>query len=534
MQAQASSPEDALRQAMQKQRAGDLEGAVPGFRQFLASHPKEVAVRSNLGVMLAHLGRYDEAIVEYKQAADLDPNNGGILLNLGLAFYKSGRISEAVPAFSHARNLAPENPQTSLLLADCYLRMGQNKNVIELLQPVEQRNSSDLAIAYLMGMALLRDGQVQQGQTRVDKILRNGDSAEARFLLGTQMFAAGDFPAAVKQFAAATDLNPSLPDLQASYGRALLNTGDPDAAAAAFGKELTTDPNHFEANLYLAQILSARQKWDEAEPLVQRALAVRPTSLEVQLLTADVQIGEGHTQQAQQTLGHTEKAWPQSPAVHQRLIQIYQRVHATAAEQREKRLLAKLERSRQAIGASPAVGDPAPEFAATKAGSGDNFSLAQLRKSGPILLVFGSYTCPNFRGAAAALNRLFSQYKSRIPFYLIYIREAHSTTGWMSTQNQREGVVLPLAANMAEQKEHATMCVRKLHIDFPALLDGMDGAAERAYSAWPSKAVLVDHQGRILFSTGLSEQDFNPLRFEAKLRKLSGTMAQSHSPQGAR
>jgi len=64
--AQSSSPEDALRHAMEQQKTGDLEGAVRGYRAFLAERPNEVAVQANLGVLLAHLGRYDEAIAEYK------------------------------------------------------------------------------------------------------------------------------------------------------------------------------------------------------------------------------------------------------------------------------------------------------------------------------------------------------------------------------------------------------------------------------------------------------------------------------------
>jgi tetratricopeptide (TPR) repeat protein len=529
---QTASPEEALQQAMQQQQAGDFEAAILGYRQFLAAHPQEAAVRSNLGVIFAHLGRYDEAIGEYKQAADLDPGNGGIFLNLGLAYYKEGRIPDAVPAFMRARSLVPENAQATLLLADCYLRMGQNRDVIDLLQPAEQQNPADLAIAYLMGMAYIRNGQLPEGQIRVDKILRKGDSAEARFLLGIQMFAAGDYPSAVKQFAGATELSPNLPDLQASYGHALLNTGDPDAAADAFRKELANDRNHFEANLYLGQILTARQKWNEAAPLAQRALTVRPNSLDAKLLVADVQMGQEDWPQAKQTLEQVEKSLPQSPAVHWRLLRAAEATHSTAAAQREKRLLAKLEGSRPIAGV--AAGDPAPEFIATKPNSEGKVALAQLRKSGPVLLIFGSYTCPNFRGAAAVLNQLYSRYKSEIPFYLIYIREAHSTADWMSTQNQREGITLPPAANTAEQQEHAAMCVRKLHIDFPTLLDGLDGTAEKAYSAWPSKAVLVDHHGRILFSTGLSEQDFDARRLEASLKKLSGTMAPARSSQGAR
>src|SRR5258705_11413121 len=82
---QSPTPEDALRHAMELQQSGDLEGAVRGYRAFLSERPNEVAVQANLGVLLAHLGRYDEAIVEYKKAQALDAKNPGIILNLGLA-----------------------------------------------------------------------------------------------------------------------------------------------------------------------------------------------------------------------------------------------------------------------------------------------------------------------------------------------------------------------------------------------------------------------------------------------------------------
>jgi len=399
--------------------------------------------------------------------------------------------------------------------------MGQNKNVISLLKPVEAQQSDDPAIAYLLGMALIRDGQVEEGQKRVDRILRKGDSAEARLLMGSQMFEAGDFPAAVKQLGGAIELNPSLPGLQGLYGQALLNTGDPDAAAAAFRKELESDPNHFESNLYLSQILLARSKWSEADPLVRHALQVRPDSLEANLALADLQIGEGKLQNARQELLASNKKWPQSPAVHQKLSAVYEKLNLSTDAAREKKLAASLESKQARASEGPSIGDLAPDFAVTKIGSDEKVTLAQLRREGPVLLVFGSYTCPNFRGAADLLNKLYPEYKDRLPFYLIYIREAHSTTDWASTRNQREGVVLPPARNMNERQDHATMCVRKLHIEFPALLDSMNGAAEKAYAAWPSKAYLVDKRGKILFSTALGEQDFRRERLEAALRKAS-------------
>ena len=90
--------------------------------------------------------------------------------------------------------MAPGNLQSTLLLADCDLRLGQNKSVIALLRPLEQENAGNLAVVYLLSMALIRDGEVQEGQRLVDEILRQGDSAEARFLLGSQMFASVTVP----------------------------------------------------------------------------------------------------------------------------------------------------------------------------------------------------------------------------------------------------------------------------------------------------------------------------------------------------
>ena len=97
--------------------------------------------------------------------------------------------------------MTPDNLQVTILLADCQLRMGENKNVIALLTPVEAQDPDNLAIDYMLGTALISRWPNAEGQKRVDRILRNGDSAEARFLLGSQIFSASDFPAAVKQFA---------------------------------------------------------------------------------------------------------------------------------------------------------------------------------------------------------------------------------------------------------------------------------------------------------------------------------------------
>ena len=54
--------------------------------------------------------------------------------------------------------------------------MGENKRVIALLEPLAQSRPDDLAIAYMLGTALMRDDQPSRGKVIIDRILRHGDS----------------------------------------------------------------------------------------------------------------------------------------------------------------------------------------------------------------------------------------------------------------------------------------------------------------------------------------------------------------------
>ena len=153
-------------------------------------------------------------------------------MNLALAYYKTAQISGRRGRTGEGRHSSSlRNRQAVFLLADCDLRLGENKKVIELLSPLEKESPNDKALIYLLGTALIRDNQPARGQVLVDRILRDGESAEARLLLGTTKMNAQDFAEALVDLKKAAELNPQLPDVFSYYGMALLSTGDVAAAA---------------------------------------------------------------------------------------------------------------------------------------------------------------------------------------------------------------------------------------------------------------------------------------------------------------
>ena len=514
----ADDPMTIAQRAWQLQQAGDYAAAVDAYCAFLKLRPDEAGARSNLGAALVKLGRYDEAIEEYQKAEKLLPGERRIGVNLALAYEKSGRVREASNKLATLHAEQPQERQITLLLADCELQMGDYDRVIELLQPVERDDPSDLATAYMLGTALIRAGRSVEGQVLLDRILRNGDSAEARFLLGTQFFESGDYPSAVKELASAIELNPSLPQLQSFYGLALLNTGDPVGAAAAFRRELAENPNDYASNLALGQILIVSKRYDEALPLIEAALLHRPESIEAGLALGECLSGAGKLQEARERLEAVTRAVPASLQAHRDLLSVCTRLHLEPEAARERATVSRLDREAAAKEGGPQINALAPDFELPEAGQKRQVRLSDFRGKTPVVLVFGSYSCPNFRASADALNALFQHYGRQTPFFLVYIREAHSAGDWQSTRNVREGIAVAPALTMGDKEAHAVMCTRELHLKFPALVDSMEGSVEAAYAAWPSRAFVIGADGRVRYSTRLTQLDFHAEAMEAALR----------------
>jgi len=346
--ASAQTPQALVQDAISKQKAGDLNGAVKEYREFLKDHPEATVVRSNLGAALAGLGRFEEAVNEYKLALRQSPALPGARLNLALAYYKMGRIADAASELAKVHGEDTANGQATLLLADCYLRMDQNKNVIRVLQPAERSHPDDMAIAYLLGTAYIRDKQVAQGQPLVDRILRNGDSAAAHLMMGSAKMSVADFAGARDEFAKAVALNPNLPQVHVLYAQALQVTGDSDQALKEFEAELAADPFNYDANLQIGALLRLEQNYDEAKRYFARALKTRPGDLAVRYQLAVIALSEGKADEARSDLESIIKAAPQFTEAHVSLSMAYYRLKRPTDGKRESDIVQKLTAEAQA------------------------------------------------------------------------------------------------------------------------------------------------------------------------------------------
>lgn len=119
-----------------------------------------------------------------------------------------------------------------------------------------------------------------------------------------------------------------------------------------------------------------------------------------------------------------------------------------------------------------------------------------------------------------ALNRLYREYRDRAVFYVVYIQEAHPIDAWQVNDNLEDDVLVASTRTSDERYTAAGVCVTKLGIELPAVIDGPDNHTERAYTGWPDRLYVIDRAGRVAYKSAAGPFGFKPAQLEATLKRI--------------
>ncbi|WP_328474376.1 redoxin domain-containing protein [Actinoplanes sp. NBC_00393] len=105
----------------------------------------------------------------------------------------------------------------------------------------------------------------------------------------------------------------------------------------------------------------------------------------------------------------------------------------------------------------------------------------------PVLLVFGSRTCPVTESAGPILNELHRDFGDRVRFVLVNTREAHPGEKFGQPRTPQD------------KRRHAEELRRHHALQFEVAVDDLDGGLHQAMSPKPNSAYLLDPAGVIRF-----------------------------------
>ena len=159
----------------------------------------------------------------------------------------------------------------------------------------------------------------------------------------------------------------------------------------------------------------------------------------------------------------------------------------------------------------PEPGEEMPDFhlATTDGGRVRKSDFVGMR---PVLLSFGSVTCPMTIDANPKLKHLHEEFGDRVAFVSLYVREAHP------------GDRYPQPETMEQKLSFARELQERDRLPWPVAVDGVEGELHQRLDPKPNALYIMDSDGRVAFRALWSNDR------EGVLRKALEDVANGRSP----
>jgi arylsulfatase A-like enzyme/Flp pilus assembly protein TadD len=162
------------------------------------------------------------------------------------------------------------------------------QEAIPLLKRVLE-DAPEMPVANMQyGMAQARLGNYSEALAPLQKAVKLvPDNGMGHYELGLALFETGDWKAAAPEFEAAVVKAPRWTDAHFSLAAVYARIDRVPDAMKELDITLSSDPDHYRANLLRGRILSLQNNAGQALPNLERAVKMQPTSVEAHLFLAD-------------------------------------------------------------------------------------------------------------------------------------------------------------------------------------------------------------------------------------------------------
>lgn len=256
--------------------------------------------------------KYAEAIIEYKNVLKIDPNNAQAHFGLADAFLRTSRLRQGYWELREAVRLDPSNAAARLQYGHLSRLAGELEEALAQADAVIEIDP-DRPAAYLLR------GQSLDGLKRYDEAQISYEEAVERFpedpapllLLANFHLRQGDPELAEPLFRKLTEVEPSFNSWAALAGFLARENRDEEAEAAyRKAQELADEEQVSISHRVLASFYYARERFDEAESVLQAALDKRPGDLDLIYVLARFYAARGESDRADAMIEEATRAQP--------------------------------------------------------------------------------------------------------------------------------------------------------------------------------------------------------------------------------
>jgi tetratricopeptide (TPR) repeat protein len=241
-----------------REAQGSLLEAVNEYQEAMRLDPENIKFVFDLGAELILHENYAAALAVYQSAEARFPDSSRIFLGLGAVQFLSGKTDESVGAFLKAVDLDPTFEPAYVFLGEaCTFSGTRSGQVAAKLATLAAKDPKNFGAQYYLGAVLIhqmdQDGNVtllREATAALDKAaLLKPKDARVYYQRGELFRLQSKFAESIRQYTAASELDPKFPEPLYKLGQVYLKLHKPDESKASFARHKEV-LKRTEANLY--------------------------------------------------------------------------------------------------------------------------------------------------------------------------------------------------------------------------------------------------------------------------------------------
>ena len=274
-----------------------------GERQTAESYYRTALLQAwmMLGAVRVTTGRLQEAREAFERASSSAIENRAALQSLAIVQLQMGEGDAAVEILTRMASRAPRDVQLRLSLAEALVATGKPAQAAQELDEALATTPADPEILFALASAYLRVKKVEAAETLFARVVKARPLPETHVLIGRTYRDFAYYDRARSALRAALRLDPRVRRAHYYLGTsAILEEGVVrlDEAITEFRKELQIAPGDTLATLRLGVVLVEARRYEEAMPLLERAVREPTPPYDAWLYLGRSQLATGRAAEA--------------------------------------------------------------------------------------------------------------------------------------------------------------------------------------------------------------------------------------------
>lgn len=250
-----------------------------------------------------------------------DPNKRKLrMLNSGIEYVGNRKYQEAIIQFRNAVQLDPRFAAAHYQLARAYLNVGNSAAAYRELNETVGLDPANLDARLNLAKLMIGYRQYDKAQEEAETIIKtDAKNAAAHTVLGERYMLVHDLPNALAELKRAVELDPQRVEGYAAVGSVYLAQGKTAEAEAAYKKAIEVSPKSVQAYVAVGEFFFSRQKMAEAEAAIQTACSLDNHAVLPRLFLGRIYVATGRLTEAEDLYTKLKAAAPNDPRAYQAL-----------------------------------------------------------------------------------------------------------------------------------------------------------------------------------------------------------------------